>query len=294
MTGAPTNANAENAKIHDNALRGVLFMCAGMFMGAAIDVSVKALTAGYGTPQIVLLRVLLALPLVLAICHQQNGLRSLATPRWGWQLYRGVLAAGANFGFFYALAYIELLTAMMLAYLSPVLIVLLARPLLGERVGIHQWIGILIAVAGVLIVLQPKGLDIEPAALSVLGSSLCWALLSLSNRRLAGIESPAVLTFYTLPVAGILAGLFTVGQWVTPTWLDWAYFAIAGVSGGCVHLFVAVAYKHAPAATIAPFEYTTLIWGALAGFLFWNEVPTQLIWIGGAAVITGGYIAMRS
>jgi drug/metabolite transporter (DMT)-like permease len=278
----------------DNRMLGAAYMSAGMFMGASIDVSVKALAGDYGTSQIVLLRTLLALPPILIICHYQGGLAKLMTPRWGWQIYRGLLTAGANFGFFYALAHIPLITAVLLAYISPVLIVLLARPLLGERVGLNRWFGVIVAFAGVLIVLQPTSFDIGPAAWSVFGSATCWALLSLSNRRLAGLEHPAVLTFYTLPISGVLAGILTVGDWRTPDIAAWGLFAVAGLSAGAAHLFAAHAYRNAPASVIAPFEYTALFWTALSGYVFWNEQPGLWVWIGGVAVILGGYLALRS
>ena len=118
-------------------LLGVSLMSLAMLAASGIDISVKALTGGFDTPQIVLLRSLFALPVVLLICHYQSGIRSLATPRWGWQIYRGLLTAGANFGFFYALAHVPIVTALLLSYIGPVLIVLLSRPLLGERVGLH-------------------------------------------------------------------------------------------------------------------------------------------------------------
>jgi len=273
--------------------RGAMFMCIAMLMASSIDVSVKALTSGYGTAQIVFLRSLLALPVLLAICHKQSGIRALATPRWGWQLWRGLLTAGANFGFFYGIAYIELVTAMMLAYVAPVLIVLLSSPLLGERVGLHQWFGISIAFSGVLVVLQPVDFHFDPAAWAVLGSALCWALLSLSNRKLAGTESPAVLSFYTLPISMLIGGYLMLGHWVTPDAVDLLLFAIAGCSGAGAHFFVAMAYRQSPVGVIAPFEYTTLLWAALAGFLFWGEVPAAWIWLGGLAVVTGGYVATR-
>jgi drug/metabolite transporter (DMT)-like permease len=277
-------------------LLGVSLMSLAMFCAAGIDVSVKALTGGFDTPQIVLLRSLFALPVILLICHYQSGIASLATPRWGWQLYRGLLTAGANFGFFYALAHVPIVTALMLSYIGPVLIVLLSRPLLGERVGLHQWLGIAFAFAGVLIVLRPTSLALPPPALAILGSALCWALLSISNRRLAGVEPAGVLAFYTIPVSALLAGTMTAtaGNWNPPEAADWLLFALAGGCGGLAHLLVAMAYRHANAAVIAPFEYTALIWISLAGYLFWNEQPGALTWLGGTAVIFGGWLAMRS
>jgi len=275
-------------------IMGVSLMSIAMFMAAGIDISVKALVSDFGTPQIVLLRSLFAVPVVLLICHSQCGVKTLATPRWGWQIYRGFLTAGANFGFFYALAHVPIVTALLLSYIGPVLIVLLSRPLLGERVGLHQWLGIGVAFAGVIVVLQPTSITLPPPTLAILGSAICWALLSISNRRLAGIEPPGVLAFYTIPVSALLAATLTIGEWQTPVGVDWVFFLVAGVCGASAHLLVAMAYRHANAAVIAPFEYTALIWISLAGYLFWAEQPQVTTWIGGAAVIAGGYLAMRS
>ncbi len=269
-------------------------MCAGMFMGASIDISVKALADSYSTAQIVFLRSMFALPLILLICHFDSGLRSLATPRWGWQITRGLLTAGANFGFFYGIAHVPLVTAVLLAYVSPVLIVLLARPVLGERVGMHRWFGILIAFGGVLLVVRPANLDLHTAVWAIFGSAACWALLSLSNRKLAGIEPTSVLTFYTIPVSAVLGFVLSLDSWQVPQHVDWMLFAVAGFSGCMAHLLVAMAYRNGPAAAIAPFEYTTLVWTAIAGYWFWRETPDPMIWVGGAAVILGGYLSLQS
>ena len=269
-------------------------MCAAMLGGASIDVAVKALAGDYDTPQIVLLRSAIALPVVLLLVAHQVGLAPLARAGWAWQLWRGLLTAGANFGFFYGLAYVPLVTALMLAYLGPVLIVVLARPLLGERLHGARLEGVTVGLSGVLFVITPTELQIHPAVWAILGSTVCWALLSLSNRQLAGRVSTPVLTFYTYPVALVLAAGLTIGHWQTPQGYDWLLFAVAGLGSIVAHGFAALAYRHAAAGVVAPFEYTALIWIALAGYLFWGEVPEWRIWIGGVAVMTGGYIAMRS
>ena len=276
-----------------NAVLGAGYMSLAMLAGAAIDISVKALAGDFSTAQIVFLRSLLALPIVLAICAQQGVVAELLAPRWGWQLYRGLLVAGANFGFFYGLAHVPLVTAYMLGYVSPVLIVILARPMLGERVGVRRWIGIMVAFAGVLVVVQPTTLTISPAELAILGSSACWALLSISNRQLGGQVSTGVLSFYTMPVSALLGGALTVGGWQAPTTVDWWLFLCAGTAGGVAHTLVAIAYRHARAGVVAPFEYTALIWSALAAWLFWQEAPEPRVWVGGVAVIIGGYIALK-
>lgn len=292
MSKAPNTSKLSNLQPRQNLVGlGIAFMCASAFMGSVVDVAVKGATAELGTAQIVFLRTLLAIPLALLLCHYQGGLQTLATKRWGWQLYRGILATAMSLGFFYGIANMELVTAMMLLYLSPVLIVLLAKPLLGERVSIAQWLGVLVAFGGVMVVLGPKQMQWNPAALAVLLASLCWALLSLSNRALADTESASSLAFYILPVSLVVTGALAATQWVTPSLNTWLLLLLAGCGGGLLHYFAARAYRHTNAATVAPFEYTTLLWAALAAFYFWDELPEATIWIGGTAIIVGGCIS---
>ena len=276
------------------SLLGALYLCVAMFMAASIDVSVKALTSNFGTPQIVFLRTLLSIPILLAFCAHQRSTRQLVQPRWGWQIYRGLLAAGANFGFFYGLAHMELITAVMLAYIAPVLIVLAAQPLLGEIIGPRRWLGTILGFIGVVVVLNPTNFAVDPAMLAVLGSALCWALLSISNRKLAGQVNAAVLAFYTAPISGLIA-LFLIGNdWTTPNPQEWGLFFIAGVCGASAHFLTALAYRHAQASTIAPLEYTNLIWVTFAGWFFWQELAGGGVWAGGGLILLGGYIAVRA
>ena len=276
-----------------NTTLGVLCMCAAMLGGSSIDVSVKALAGDYATAQIVLLRSAFALPVITWIVLHYDGWRALTTAGWNWQIWRGLLTAGANFGFFYGLAHVPLVMALMLAYVSPVLIVLLAKPLLGEDIGGRRLLGVLVGFGGVGIVIQPDQFGLHPAVWAIVGSAVCWALLSLSNRALAGRVSSSVLTFYTYPVAFGLAAWLTADQWVQPQGWDWSLFAIAGLGSLIAHGFAALAYRYAAAGVVAPFEYTALIWISLAGYLFWGEVPSWAVWVGGCAVILGGYIAPR-
>ncbi len=277
-----------------NTFLGAMCMCAAMLGGSSIDVAVKALAGDYPTAQIVLLRSAFAVPIISFIVYQTVGLGALKEAGWRWQVWRGLLTAGANFGFFYGLGHVPLVMALMLAYISPVLIVLLAKPLLGEEVGLARLCGVLVGFSGVAIVIQPDKFGLHPAVWAIIGSSVCWALLSISNRALAGKVSSPVLTFYTYPVAILLAAALTWTQWVEPVGWDWALFAVAGFGSLIAHGFAALAYRYAAAGVVAPFEYTALIWISLAGFLFWGEVPSWAVWIGGIAVILGGYIALRA
>lgn len=278
----------------DAPLKGALLMMAAMFAAAAIDTSVKALAGSYSTGEIVLLRTLFAIPVTLGIAHTNGGIRAgFRAQLPAWQLYRGALGCGATFGFFYGLSFLPLVTAVLLAYVAPLLVVLLSYPLLREKVGLRRSVGVLVGFGGTMCIVQPDSLSLHPAVLAVLFSSLCWALMVISNRQLAGRESPATLAIYTLPLSGALAAVLTVGDWVTPRPNDWPLFVIAGVGAASIHFLAASASRFARAATLAPFEYTNLVWVALAAWMFWAELPDLWTLAGGSAVLVGGFIAVR-
>lgn len=278
----------------ESSALGAACMATAMLLAAAIDVAVKALASDYSTAQIVLLRTGFAFPLVLAFCHYQGGLATIRTSRWGWQVYRGLLTTGTTFGFFFGLAYVPLVTAVLLAYISPVVIVLVSRLVLKEQVGVRRVAGCALGFAGVLFVLRPGNVEWHPAMLAILGSALCWALLSVSNRQLAGLETPAALTFHTLPMCGAVAGALSVDRWIQPQDVDWALFALAGLCSGTANFFVALAYRNARASTLAPLEYTNLIWAGSAAYVLWHELPSGSSVIGGIAILIGGFLAVRA
>ena len=276
-----------------NKRLGIALMCAGMLTGVSIDASVKALAGDYSTAQIVFMRGLFAMPVALALVHREGSLRQLATLPVRWQMWRGLLTAGMTFGYFYGLGHVPLVTAMLIAHISPILIVLLAWPLLGERIHARSLGSVLFGFLGVVSIVQPTSFAIHPAILSILASALCWALLSLNNRQLSGLSSPAVLTFHTYPISTLVGSALCVPTFVVPAGFDWVLIAIVAVGSAITHWLMANAYRYAQAGAIAPFEYTALIWATLAGYLFWAEIPNVGMVGGGVLIIIGGMIALR-
>ena len=276
-----------------NRQAGAWYLCLAMMLAAGIDVIAKLLTENFDTPQIVFLRSLFAIPFAFIICYKQETVSQLAKPLWGWQLYRGLLTVGAQFGFFFGLASLDLVTALMLAYISPVLIVLTASVLLGESVSLKRWLGVTIAFSGVLIILNPKDFEIQPAMIAILLSMVCWALLSISNRQLSDRIDPSVLGFYTTPISVLVAASLMYDNWNNPTAAEWALYILMAIFGALTQYFAALAYKYAQAGAIAPLEYSNLIWAAMAAWLIWGDLPAPVIWAGGALIIIGGTVSLR-
>ena len=276
-----------------NRNAGARYLCLSMLMAAGIDVIVKLLTENFDTPQIVFLRSVFALPFAFMICYQQKVISQLKNPLWGWQVYRGLLTAGAHFGFFFGLIYLDLVTALMLAYISPVLIVLVAHLLLGERVSLRRWLGVMCAFSGVIVILDPSALSLEPSMLAILASTACWALLSISNRQLSDRLDPSILAFYTSPMSILIGAALMTDGWNSPDLMEWCLFILMAFLGAATHFFAALAYKYAQASAVAPFEYSNLIWASLAVWIIWGDLPQAIIWVGGALIIVGGLISLR-
>ncbi|MFL2527755.1 MAG: DMT family transporter [Candidatus Azotimanducaceae bacterium] len=273
---------------------GAWYLCLAMLFAASIDVIAKLLTEDFSTAQIVFLRSLFAIPFAYAICFQQKTTNQLASPLWGWQLYRGLLTVGVQFGFFFGLAYLDLVTALMLAYISPVLIVLAANVILKERIAIKRWIGVSIAFSGVLVMLNPSEFEVQPAMIAILCSMVCWALLSISNRQLSDRIDPSVLGFYTTPISILVAGMLVYDEWLNPGAAEWTLYILMALFGALTQYFAALAYKYSQAGAIAPLEYSNLIWAAIASWLIWSELPDLFVWLGGGLIIIGGLISLRT
>ena len=273
---------------------GAWYLCLAMLFAASIDVIAKLLTEDFSTAQIVFLRSLFAIPFAYAICFRQKTTNQLASPLWGWQLYRGLLTVGVQFGFFFGLAYLDLVTALMLTYISPVLIVLAANVILKERIAIKRWIGVSIAFSGVLVMLNPSEFEVQPAMIAILCSMVCWALLSISNRQLSDRIDPSVLGFYTTPISILVAGMLVYDEWLNPGAAEWTLYILMALFGALTQYFAALAYKYSQAGAIAPLEYSNLIWAAIASWLIWSELPDLFVWLGGGLIIIGGLISLRT
>lgn len=277
--------------------KAVGWLMLGVTGGLALDLCAKQLLTTFSLLQFVLLRSLIGLGLFLVIARCLGGWRQLATRRWRWHLLRTLLASGAMFGFFYGLAKMPLVNALTLGFTAPLMLTALSAPMLGERVGIRRWLAVLAGFAGVLVVLRPGAGFLSPASLAVLASALCYAGLAITSRYLGRTESNYSLSVYVMAGPLTISGVFIFlgdATWLAPGTTDWLLFSLAGACSVIAWLGLINGYRRAAPAILAPFEYTTLVGGAIAGYLFWGEVPDAWVLCGAAIIIASGlYVVYR-
>ena len=276
-------------------LAGIATMVAGVFCLATMDALAKFLGEGYPVLQLVFLRSLIALPLLLAIAwFSEAGFAGLRTRRPWVHVARAVLVALAIFTFYTALTYLPLAEVTAIAFAAPLIMTALSRPLLGEHVGWRRWSAVLVGFLGVLIVVKPGTAAFQPAALIALAAALLYALMLMTARKFAASESAISLVFWSTAGAGAITGALMPFTWTPVAIADAGWFLALGGLGAVTMLLLTRAFHLAPAAVVAPFDYTALIWALAYGWLIWGEVPGPTTWAGAAVIAGAGlYVTHR-
>jgi drug/metabolite transporter (DMT)-like permease len=286
--------SAQGGTNEERLVLGIAAVIAGMAFMTIMDAFAKWLGAGYPIGQVVFFRTLFSLIPVAVIIWQSGGPATLRTRRPGLHLLRALSALTAMFCFFFALRFMALADAVAVAFVAPLLVTGLSMPLLGERVGPRRWAAVFVGFLGAMIVVRPGGETFQWAALLPAVAALGYAFVVLVGRRLSRHESIASILFYSTTINTVLAGLTLPFAWKTPPLGDFALFLAMGLIGGFGMYFLTLAYRHAAAAVLAPFEYTALLWGVLIGWLLWSELPDLWVWVGAAVVVASGlYILYR-
>jgi drug/metabolite transporter (DMT)-like permease len=270
------------------ATAGILIMCAGIAFLTVNDALAKTLTAGYSPLQILFLRNLIALPFAVLIALTMGGRPALISRRPAMHLMRGVIWIAAATLFITSLRYLGLAEATVLVFVAPVFITALSVPLLKEEVGWRRWSAVLTGFAGVLVVVRPGLEAFQAVSLLPVATAFLYALLMISARWVDPAESVWTMMLYLTGSGMILSALAQPFVWTAVRPEDiWLFVAIAFFGTAGVTL-ITQAFRFAPAAVVAPFDYTALVWATLIGWLVWNEIPDGATWMGAAIIIASG------
>lgn len=274
---------------------GIGCAVAGMLGMAIMDTCAKFLGEGYAVSQIVLVRNAIgALAVFAYVVFSGAGLASLKPRRPGLLVVRSLLNIAAAFLFFTGLRYLPLADAFAVVFAAPLFITALSVPVLGEHVGLRRWAAVIVGFLGVLVVVQPGTASFRIEALLPLSAALAYALSMLVGRKLTRDLSTAAIMFWP-SVGAVLVTLFMMpAQWQTPGLPDSGVFLLMGTIGTLGMSLITQGYRHAPAAVIAPFDYTVLFWGVIFGWAIWGDIPASNVWAGAAILVASGlYILHR-
>lgn len=273
---------------------GILLLNFGLLLLVVHDALGKALTMRYPIFEIIFLRSVFALPLVLLFLRWEQGSIQLRTGRFWMLTARGLLGVGSFSLFLVALKIMPLADTFAIFNSAPLLVAALSGPLLGEPATRRQWIAVLVGFAAVLFMIRSGGaIPLTGAAVMVVSVS-CFSLGIILTRSLGRTESASMMTVFAMVIFVIAGGVSIPFAWTTPTVGDLGLMMILGVlaAGGMYCTFFA--YKHGPPALIVPFQYLTLVWAVLIGYVIWRDVPDLSVVAAGVVVVGSGLFVLRS
>ncbi|WP_374309105.1 DMT family transporter [Dongia sp.] len=287
---------------HLSAAGAMFFMALGVLLFGVADASVKWLTSGYGTWQILAVGRMPALIVAIGLTWRATGSPfKVKTAHFRFHAMRSILIMLTGYTFFEGLRFLPLVDCIAIAFAAPLFVTALSGPLIGESVGFRRWMAVGVGFVGVVIALiaAPRSdgsfiSHLNFGAVLVLISAFFYSLTLITLRRISGKDSSHNILFHTSTATLIVVCPLAAMDWHWPTGADWAVLLLQGGSSAVAQLCMIKAFRSGEASMLAPIEYTALIWAAFFGWSIWNEIPTLQTLAGAAIIIAANfYIAQR-
>ena len=275
--------------------RGVVMMLLAVGLLSFMDAGLKQLSSAYPAMQVAALRAGASWPIVAVWILTQSNRRALLNVRWSLHLLRGALGVAMIAAFVYGVRGLPLTTVYTLFFVAPLIITLLSRPFLGERIGAHRWVAIVGGFIGVLVAMRPDaGSVVSLASLAVLMAALGYAVSAITVRVLGRTDSTQAMVFWLLTFIALGAGALAAPGWVALRPEHWLVVAGVGIVGAAGQFTITEAFARGEASVIAPLEYTALIWGLGFDALVWHVLPGMSTWLGAAIIVACGIYLIRA
>ena len=281
----------------DRPLLGIGFMLLAGLLFVMLDTGVKWLGQGYSPVQIVWARYaghILVLIGYLLWLGFARGQALLKTESLMGQLLRGLLLLGASMFAYLALRELPILQVYVINFSSPLLVTLLAIPLLKERVTLGRGLAVLVGFFGVIIAIGPVDWRGQPATLLPFGMALCFALYQLTTRCYGRRDHPLTSLFYAGLAGAVISSLVVPFFWTPIALGDIPLFLLVGMLGAGSQLTMIMAMRCAPASLVSPFLYVQIVWASASGYLVFGDIPLLETYLGAVLIIAAGiYLATR-
>ena len=270
-------------------LLGICLMLMAGAMFPFMNAFAKILGGTYSTLEVSWARFAGHVVFTMMLFMPRSGVRMFITRQPKLQLARSMIQCLSNCLFVAAIVFQPLANAAAIGMMGPLIVAILAWPILGERTSPGHMASIVVGFIGVLIVIRPGTSVFHPSSLLLVGSATCFALYQILTRLGANVDTPATTTFYSSAFGAIamLVVLPFVGK-LPVSFTDFVLFCMLGVLGGLGHYCVVRALSFAPVNVIAPFQYFQLLGSVGVGYLMFGQLPDTATFAGAAVIVSAG------
>jgi drug/metabolite transporter (DMT)-like permease len=277
----------------DNSLQGIGFM---IFMTAcftSLDASAKYISSELPLWMVLWGRYVFHFLFITFFFLRTAPKDIIYTKNIKLQILRSTLIFCAGVTFWAGLMYMPLVECMVILFTSPLLVTVLAVPLLGEKFGLHRWGCVIVGLFGVVLVIRPGIGIIHWAAILPLCAALFYASLQIVTRVLGKRDSALTTLFYSSICGLIFSSILVIFFWEPPSPTQWLLLMWLGFLGALGHYFMIKAFEKAQASLLAPFNYISLIWAALLGFLLFGDWPDAWTIFGAVIIVSSGLYQIK-
>jgi len=261
---------------------------------------IKVLSADFPAGEMVFFRSLFAIPVIILWLLARGELRQgLIVKKPMGHFWRGVLGTGAMGLTFTGLGLLPLPEVTAIGYATPIFTLILAALMLGETIRLVRIGAVALGLLGVLIMLWPRlgtGASLDQAAtigaLCVLAATVARAFVQIHIRQLVQVDHAAAIVFYFSLTATLLSGLTAFFGWVTPTPEQAAILILTGLVGGVAQILVTSSYRFGQASMLAPYDYASMLFAIIIGYIWFDEWPTLVMLAGAMLVIAGNVVVI--
>lgn len=284
----PTHAS------HGNA-RGITLLILTVAGFACMDTCAKWLNQREPALQTVAVRYAGAFLITACFLNPWTRPGILRSSRPLLQVVRALCVFGSSTFGYSALKSLPITVVTSITFAAPLMVALLAGPVLGETLGPRRLVAIVVGFMGVLVITRPGTAGFQPGMWLALGAACCNTGYFLITRLLSRHDAPETTHFYTGLIGSLVAVPLAVPVWqMPPAGQIWLVMAIIAIAGAAAHYLLILAHKYAPATVLSPFFYTQLLFAAALGAIVFGNIPDRWTIIGGVIVIGSGlYLLYR-
>lgn len=270
----------------------------GLFTG--LSAVIKSVSDVVPAGEAVFFRSFFAIPVIVVWLSMRGDLKhGLKTTRPMGHVMRGLVGTSAMAMTFMGLGMLPLPEVTAIGYATPIFTLILAAVFLGERIRLVRISAVGIGLLGVLIMIYPRlssGMDMSSTAfvgvMLILGATVARGFVQIHIRRMVMTEQTAAIVFYFSVTASLLSLLTLPFGWVMPDLTTLLLLISAGIIGGVAQILITSSYRFAPASMLAPYDYVSMLFAIVLGYVWFAELPTLVMLAGASLVIAGNILVI--
>lgn len=289
----PVTVPMIHSPVVDRTRQGIGVLVISVLMFSVLDVVSKLLGQQMAVSQILWVRFLGFVPIALLLAWRPGRGIAWRSARPGLQLFRSLLLVVEMGMFVWAFKTMPLADVQAVAASTPLLVVALSVPFLGERVGWRRWAAVGVGFLGMLLIVRPGFQTVGTGTLVALGGAVLWAVYQVQLRIVGRHDSATTSGLWSAVVGALAMSLVAPFDWTPPDMTGWLLLAAAAVLGALGHTIYSRAFVLAPASVLQPFNYLMLVFAALFGWLVFGQLPDAWTVAGALLIVAGGLYALH-